>query len=208
MPSFSEFLFGKKDKLKKVPTGTPQQQQFHGNILNQLMQMQQQGGGYNNAQNYYNSLLQPGNEAYQNFAAPYLQNFEEQILPGIAEQYAGKGALSSSAFGQSLGAAGAGLQSQLARLFAELQSQAAGAQTNQFNQLGQFGLNYQPFAYENKQGSGGLLGPLATGAATAFGGPLAGLAAGGIASLFKKKPQTASPLTNTYDALFRSGALT
>lgn len=185
-----EFLLGSPDKLKKIATGTPEQQALHSNILQNAMGMGQQGGGYQNAQNYYNSLLQPGNDAYNNFAAPYLNQFNEQTLPGIAERFAGSGALSSSGFGQALGGAGAGLQSQLAQLFAQLQSQAAGQQTNQYNQLASQGLNYQPFQYQQQAGHQGVLGPALTGLASATLGPLGGAGAnalmGGISNLFKK----------------------
>lgn len=184
MPSFSDWLFGSPDKLKKVATGTPEQQGFHGDILGQLKQMLQPGGGYNQAQDYYKNLLQPGQEGFNQFAEPYMQHFQENVLPGIAEKFAGAGALSSSGFGQALGGAASGLQGQLAQLFSQLQQQSAGAQTNQFNQLGNTGLNYQPFAYQNQQGSGGFLGPLATGFGSALAGPLGGAAAGGISSLF------------------------
>lgn len=187
MPSFSDFLFGSPDTLQKIPTGTKQQEGLHNNILSQAMGMSQ--GGYQQAQDYYNSLFGQGNQAYQNFAAPYMNQFEEQMLPQIAERFAGAGALSSSGFGQALGGAGAGLQSQLAQLFAQLQSQAAGAQTQQYNQLAQTGLNYQPFAYQQKQGSGGMLAPLLGGIGTAMGGPIgAALGSGiggGISNLFK-----------------------
>lgn len=189
MPSFSDWLFGSPDKLKKVATGTKEQQQLHSGMLQQAMGLAQPGGGYDLAQQYYNSLLQPGSDAFQNFAAPLMSQFEEQILPQIAERFAGAGALSSSGFGQALGGAGAGLQSQLAQLFAQLQAQAAGQQTNQYNQLSQAGLNYQPFAYQQKQGSAGMLGPLAVGLGTALGGPLGGALAGGISSLFKPKQE-------------------
>jgi hypothetical protein len=183
MASFSDWLFGSKDKLTQVPTVTKEQQALHNNILAQAMGLS--SGGYQQAQNYYNSLLEPGNQAYQNFTAPFINQFQEQTLPQIAERFAGAGALSSSGFGQALGGAASGFQSQLAQLFALLQSQAAGAQTNQYNQLAQTGLNYQPFAYNRQQGHGGILGPLSIGAANAFGSPF-GMAAGGIANLFKK----------------------
>src|ERR1700679_743115 len=152
MPSFSDFLFGSPDKLKKVATGTNAQRGLHNNILSQAMNLSQ-GGGYDQAQQYYNSLLQPGSDAFQNFLAPFMQQFEEQILPQIAERFAGAGALSSSGFGQALGGASAGLQSQLAQLFSQLQSQAAGQQYSQFNQLSQTGLNHKPFDYTKNKGS-------------------------------------------------------
>jgi hypothetical protein len=184
MAGLFDFIFGSKDKLKKIPTGTPEQQQAHNNILQQLMQMQQPGGGYNQAQDYFSNLL--GGQGYQDFSEPYLQQFHEQILPRIAEQYAGKGALSSSGFGQALGGAASGLEAQLAQLFSGLQGQAAQSQLGQFNQLANTGLGYQPFAYNNQQGNSGVLGPLATGLGAGFAGPLGGLAASGISSLFKR----------------------
>lgn len=188
MPSFSDFLFGSPDKLKKVDTGTKEQQALHGDILGQLKQMMQPGGGYNQAQGYLNSFLQPGNQGFEQFADPYMQNFQEQVLPGISERFAGAGALSSSGFGQAIGGAASGLQGQLAQLFSQLQQQSAQSQLGQFNQMSQQGLNYQPFAYQQKQGSAGFLGPLATGLGTALAGPLGGAMAGGISSLFSKGP--------------------
>lgn len=157
MPGLSEFLFGKKDKLKKLSTMNPQQEHLLSSLLSQLTGMQGQGGSYNQAQKYYQNLLEPGSEGFENFSSPYLQQFKEQILPQIAERFAGASALSSSGFGQALGGASAGLQSQLAQLFSSLQSQAAGSVTNQFNQLSNFGLSAQPFAYQNKKGNMGFL---------------------------------------------------
>lgn len=190
MPKFSEWLFGSPDKLKKVATGTKEQQGLHNSILGQAMGMQGAGGGYDLAQNYFNNFLGDNQQqAFDQFSQPYLQQFQEQMLPQIAERFAGMGALSSSGFGQSLGGAASGLQSQLAQLFSQLQSQAAGQQYNQYNQLSQTGLNYQPFAYQQKQGSGGMLAPLLGGIGTAMGGPIGAALGqgigGGISSLFK-----------------------
>lgn len=190
MPKFSEWLFGSPDKLKKVATGTKEQQALHNSILGQAMGMQGTGGGYDLAQNYFNNFLgENQQQAYDQFSQPYLQQFNEQILPQIAERFAGAGALSSSGFGQALGGAASGLQSQLAQLFSWLQSQAAAQQYNQYNQLSQTGLNYQPFAYQKKQGSGGFLAPLLGGISTAMGGPIGAALGqgigGGIRSLFK-----------------------
>lgn len=186
MPKFMEWLTGGKDKIKKSPAGTPQQQQFHGDIMSQLQQMLQPGGNYNLAQQYNQNLLSNGPEAFQQFSQPYLQQFQEQLLPQIAERFAGAGALSSSGFGQALGGAASGLQSQLAQLFSSMQQQAAQGEYGQFNNLSQQGLNYQPYNYTQQKGSQGMLGPLATSFASAFGGPLAGMAANGIQSLFKQ----------------------
>lgn len=191
MGGFSEWLFGKPDKLKKIATGTKEQQALHNSILAQAMGMSQ-GGGYDLANQYFNNFL-GGNqqEAFNQFSQPYLQQFEEQMLPQIAERFAGAGALSSSGFGQSLGGAASDLQSQLAQLFSQLQSQAAQQQYGQYNQLAQTGLNYQPFAYNKQAGSTGFLAPLLGGVATAMGGPIGGAIGGaiggGISNLFKPK---------------------
>jgi hypothetical protein len=174
----------KNDKLKTVPTGTKEQEALHNSILAQAMGMSQGGGGYDLANQYYNNLLGDNQQqAFDEFSAPYLQQFQEQMLPQIAERFAGVGALSSSGFGQALGGASAGLQSQLAQLFSSLQSQAAGKQYGQYNQLAQFGLGHEPFAYTKNKGSMGFGGPFAAGVSENMEGIL-----NGIMSLFKKKP--------------------
>ena len=118
-----------------------------------------------------------------------MQQFEEQMLPQIAERFAGGGALSSSGFGQALGGAASGLQSQLAQLFSQLQGQAAQQQYGQYNQLAQTGLNHQQFAYNKQQGSGGFLAPILGGIGTAMGSPIGAALGqgigGGISNLFK-----------------------
>lgn len=187
MPSFGDFLFGSPDKMKKLDTGTKQQMQFGGkDLISLLQQMMQGGGGLNLANQYDQSLLGQGPEAFNQFSSPYLKQFEEQMLPGIAERFAGGGALSSSGFGQAVGGAAAGLQSQLAQLFSQLQGQAAQRQQGEFQGLSGLGLNYSPFAYQQQQGSGGMLAPLLGGIGTAIGGPLGGAIGGGIGSLFKQ----------------------
>jgi hypothetical protein len=190
MASFGEFLFGSPDKLNKIATGTRQQEGLHNNILSQAMGLSGNGGGYDLAQQHFNNLLGSNQQdAFNQFSSPYLQQFQEQLLPQIAERFAGQGALSSSGFGQALGGAASGLQSQLAQLFSSLQQQAAGQQYNQFNQLSNTGLNYQPFAYQQQQGSGGFLAPLLSGIGGAAGGPIGAALGqgigGGISSLFK-----------------------
>lgn len=200
MAGFREWLFGSNDKLKKVPSGTPQQEGLHNNILAQAMGMGQQGGGYDLANQYFNNLLGDNQQqAFDQFSQPYMQQFQEQILPRIAEQFAGAGALSSSGFGQSLGGAASGLQGQLANLFSQLQNQAAQQQYGQYNQLAQTGLNYSPFQYVQKQGSQGFLGN----ALGSLGGsmfPLLGNAlgqgiGGGISSLFKSRSPQGGGIT-------------
>lgn len=187
MADLMDFVFGSSDKMQKLDTGTKQQQQFGGQDLISLLQrMMQQGGGLDLANQYDQSLLGQGPEAFNQFSAPYLQQFQEQMLPQIAERFAGAGALSSSGFGQAIGAGASNLQAQLAQLFSNLQAGAAGRQQGQFQNLSQTGLNYQPFAYEKQAGNQGLLGTVGAGLLSATAGPLGGMAAQGISNLFKR----------------------
>jgi hypothetical protein len=178
MASVWDWLFGSENKLEKKPTGMPEQGQFGQQLIQWLQQMQGQGGGFNAANQYDQNLLQGGQEGFNNFAQPYNQQFEQKILPGIAEKYAGAGALSSSGFGQAIGGAASDFQSQLAQLFSSLQGQAAQRQQGQFANLSQLGLGYSPFAYHEKQGLPGLVpgavNSFAKGAGNAIGSSLFG----------------------------------
>lgn len=167
MPGLNEWFFGSSPSLSKKDTGTQFQQQFGGMDLIQMLQQMMQSGGLQQANQYDQSLLKNPQQAFEQFSQPYLQQFEEQMLPQIAERFAGSGALSSSGFGQALGGASAGLQSNLAQLFSQLQNQAAGRQQNQFSNLSQIGLGYSPFAYHEKQGTTGFLAPFLTAVASA-----------------------------------------
>jgi hypothetical protein len=185
-----KWLFGRGPKLKQIPTGTEGQQQFGEELIQNLMNMLQGGGaygqaqqGFGQAQDYLSGLLGPG--AFEQFAQPYNQQFEQQVMPRIAERFAGfgntSGALSSSGFAQALAGGASDFQSKLAQLFTQLQQNAAGqlsqnyGTTGQlFNQQAQIGLGYEPFAYYQQPGSQGnlatLLAALAKAGAGAAGG--------------------------------------
>ena len=171
MPGFSDFLFGSSGGIKKKQIYTPQQMSFLNNLLSSLTQGGGEGGNF---LDYYNQLLGGGEQSdFERFAEPYRQEFQNQIIPQLAERFAGgyghggmSGALSSSGFGQSLGAAGGQLQSQLAALYAGLRQHAAGQMTG----LAGAGLGAQPNALIQKQASPGFLPTLAGSAFSAFTG--------------------------------------
>jgi len=163
---------GEKDSTKKLPTKTPEQM----NVLNLLLKMISEGGlaqGQGEALEYLRNILAGDEEAFNRFSAPYMRQFEEQTVPGIAERFAGKGALGSSGFGQALSSAGAGLQEKLAALKAGLQQGAAKDLMSQYQNLTNIGLSQQPYGYQHTQGSPGL-------GTTA----LSGLASAGFPGLF------------------------
>lgn len=79
---------------------------------------------YQSGEKYLQGLLSGDSEAYQAFEAPALRQFREEIMPEIAEKYAGVGAGGSSAFGLAATHAGGALEEQLASMREGLRVQA------------------------------------------------------------------------------------
>lgn len=174
-------LFGSKDKLKKIPAMTPEQEDFLRNILGLLGGEGGLGAGFGESTDYLRQLLDPNSEAVAQFTKPYEQQFEQETIPMLAERFAGAGGgmgggLSSSGFGQSLGAAGSNLQTQLAALKAGLGQQAAGQLMGMYGNLAGLGLGAKPYGYAKTGGGTGLLGGWA-------GAGFPGL--GGLGSIWK-----------------------
>lgn len=120
----------------------------------------QQSPLFQEGSSFLQNLLSGKPEATAAFEAPYLRQFQEQIVPGLAERFSGlgAGAQSSSAFSQALGAAGAGLSENLASLRGQLQlgalPQALGyAQqpVSNFQGLSQLGLGTNTKAFTPRQ---------------------------------------------------------
>lgn len=154
---------GQYDKMKKFDTMSKEQK----GLLNQLYQMLgmegQLGQGYQGALGLQQQLMDPSSEAVQQFAQPYMDQFNQQTVPGLAERFAGMGGmgggLSSSGFGQSLSAAGGNLQNQLAALKAGLGQQAAQSLMGQYGNMTGTALGTPTFGYQqpNPSGYGGFL---------------------------------------------------
>lgn len=152
-PKGRETLFG--SGMKKVPTMTKEQEALLSQMMQMLDPQGQLGQGNQNALKYQQQLMDPSSEAVRQFSQPYMNEFEQQTVPGLAERFAGMGAmgggLSSSGFGQSLGAAGGNLQAQLAQLKAGLGQQAAQSLMGQYGQMSGQALGAQPFGYAKPQ---------------------------------------------------------
>lgn len=169
------YLSSAPDEYKQISTKTPEQQQALSQMLRTLGQMGSPEGGYGRAQNYLSSILSGDPDTLNQFAAPYLQQFEQQIVPRLASRFAGiggahgGGAIGSSGFAQALGGAGAGLQAQLAGLHANLQRVAASDLMGQYNTLASLGLGQQPFENIYERGTTGIGGGLASGLSEGLG---------------------------------------
>jgi hypothetical protein len=157
-------IFGKSPKQKQVPTMTPEQQKLLGQLMQFLQPEGGLGAGFGESTDFLRDLMDPSSEAVERFADPYMRQFEQETVPGLAERFAGAGAmgggLQSSGFGQSLSAAGGNLQSQLAALKSQLGQQAAGQLMGQYGSMLGQGLGARPFGYTYNQGSPGLALPL------------------------------------------------
>lgn len=191
------FLFGKPEKMQKVSSLTKPQRGYQNAILGQLQQMLQGGGAnisqnplYQQGSNYLQNLLSGSPQSTAAFEAPAMRQFNEEIIPGIAERFSGlgAGAQSSSAFQQALGQAGAGLSERLQALRSGLQfggaQQALGyAQQPVSNLAGLSGFGLQP-SFQNllRPQTHGLLGGLLGGASSGIG------QAGGMAMMSKLLP--------------------
>lgn len=172
MPKFGEWLFGSDAKLKKKQAYTDEQMNFFNQLLGSLGG--QGGGGF---LDYYSKLLggEGGQGDFENFAAPYRQQFENETIPMLAERFAGAGggmggALSSSGFGQSLSSAGSNFNAQLAQLFASLRQNAAGQMAGLAGQA----LGAQPYVFTQQQANPGAASYLGGAAMGAMGQGLRG----------------------------------
>jgi hypothetical protein len=199
--SFKDSLMGTKGKFEQFQTLTPQQKQLFSQLIGGL------GGQTGQGMDLLSMLMGGDQQFLEQMQAPALRQFNEQIIPGIAERFtgAGAGAQGSSAFTQALGGAGADLTERLAgqRAGMGMQAQQSGLQ-GLLHMLGlaqqpQFGTAYQP----GQQGAlGGLFGGLGQGLGMMGGGALGGIGSL-FGSLFKKQGQGqagagASPGYNYY----------
>lgn len=120
-----------------ISTFAPQQQQAFSQLLSMLNGLGGQGT------QYWQELLSGSPEAFERFEAPYRRQFNEQIVPGIAERFAGVGGLSSSGFQQALGRASTDLSERLASLREGMRSQVPGQAMSGLQNL--LGMNTQAF---------------------------------------------------------------
>lgn len=131
-------------------------------VLNQLINASQNpgaGGAFGQSADYYRNLLSDNPEDFQAFAAPEMRRFNEDIIPGLAEQFAGMGSggLQSSGFRNAAVNAGTDLSERLGAIRASLRQQGV---------QGLFGIGQQAVS---PQYTGNLYRPPAEGGFNSFG---------------------------------------
>jgi hypothetical protein len=164
---------GSKGKMKKVSNYNAQQEQGSQDYWNNPIQNTPLYGA---GSDYLQRILSNDPELMAQFEAPYMQNFEQNIAPGIAERFGGMGtgggAMSSSGLNNSLAQAGRGLQSDLAAMRAQLgmtaTQTALGYAQQPYNNINS-GLQQRPFENYYVPPTNGVSQPFLQGAGNAFG---------------------------------------
>lgn len=177
---FSKLFKGTPAKVKNVSTLRREQEPLYQQGVNAAMD-KGAGGAFGESADYFRNLLSDDSADFNAFAAPQMRQFNEEIIPGLSEQFAGMGAggLSSSGFQNASINAGTDLSERLGQIRANLRHSGAQGLQN----AGKIGLqNYsQPMTVQ--EGSPGLFAQAAPAIGTAIGsfaGP-AGAAVGGAA---------------------------
>ena len=156
-----DFFTGSPGKFEQVSNLTPEQLR---------LEKQRRGaasGAFGQAGDYWRDILSNNPAAFAAFEAPEQRRFQEQIIPDLAEQFAGMGAggLSSSGFRNAAVGAGRDLSERLAAMRAGLRESAA---SNLYN-LGQAALTPHAQYQQTQAPTQGLLPAFASGIGSGLG---------------------------------------
>lgn len=174
--ALGEFFLGSPGTFQQVPTLSPAQQTLQEQTLQQLSPLLQQ-------------LAQPLDSSA--LLSERIRQFETQTIPALAERFTagfGSSPYLSSGFRGALGAAGAGLQSQLGALEAQTQLQDVGRRQQLAGLLANLGMA-PSFDVAFQPGARGFLGgaaqtlPSLIPTAASFLAPGLGLGTGGLRSM-------------------------
>lgn len=204
----SNFFLGTPETRENVSNLLPEQQQLFQQLMKALSQ-QGAGGAFGTSADYYRNLLSDDSSSFDAFANPMLRQYREQVVPDLAEQFAGMGAggLSSSGFQNAALQSGVDLTERLAQMRANLRQNAAQ------NLQGLAGMGLQPYSQmmTTQPGTTGFLPTVASAAGTALGaylgGPAGAAAGNGIGNFlgnsFRGSSQNAvASQTSPYQSSF------
>lgn len=178
-----DFLGGTPEKRENVSTLRPEQEALYNQLINAGMGPGA-GGAMGDSADYYRNLLSDDSADYNAFATPAMRQYNEDIIPGLSEQFAGMGSggLSSSGFRNAQVQGATDLSERLGQIRANLRQ--AGAQGLQ--NIGNLGLQNFSQNMVTEQGSPGFLSSFApaigSGIGYAVGGPVGGAIGGGMGS--------------------------
>lgn len=191
--SIGRFLTGTPERRENVSTLRPEQEGLYNQMI-QAAQNKGAGGAFGQAADYYRNLLSDDSADFNAFAAPQLRQYNEDIVPGISEQFAGMGAggLSSSGFRNAQMQGATDLAERLGSIRANLRQ--AGAQGLQ--NIGQMGLQNYSQNMVTQPGTEGLL----PAAAQAFGSGITSGVSGAVQNWFGGRGGRVAGQTGPYGA--------
>jgi hypothetical protein len=160
------FLLGTPETRENVSTLRPEQEGLYQQSVNAGMNPGA-GGSFGSAADYYRDLLSNDSQTMNQLSQPEMRRFNEDIIPGLSEQFAGMGSggLSSSGFRNAAVNAGTDLSERLGAIRAQLRSQGAQGLTN----IGQIGLGNYSQNMVTEPGTEGFLAPISKAAGQAIG---------------------------------------
>lgn len=190
---FSKLFFGSPEKHKRVSTLTDEQQPLLQQLIDAI-QGSGAGGAFGSSADYWRMILDDNPELMDQFMAPEMRKFNEQIIPGLSEQFAGMGSggLSSSGFRNSAVQAGTDLQERLAAMRANLKNQAASGLLG----MGQMGLGNYSQDVMTQAGTQGLIPGLSNAFGQGFGSQLGKMAGDWTGNWAASKFGQSSPYGN------------
>lgn len=184
----NKLLGGSNAIRENVSTLRPEQEPLFQQLQNAAMN-RGAGGSFGDSADYYRNLLSDNSEDYKAFSRPQIRQFNEEIIPGLSEQFAGMGSggLSSSGFRNAAVNAGTDLSERLGAIRASLRHSGAQGLTN----IGQLGLGNYSQNMETQGASNGFLSDFAPTAGNLF--------AQSAGDWFKSKPEPqAAPGVNSF----------
>lgn len=205
--SLGNFLFGSSPKMKQRSRLSEEQLPLYNQMLAAIAGPGA-GGAFGSAADYYRQLLSPDSQTAQAMFSPEMRKFQEETIPGLAEQFAGMGSgnLSSSGFRNAAVNAGADLQERLGAIRAQLQQQGAMGLMG----LGQMGVSPQYTENYATAGQPGFFASMAPGVGAGIGmglGAPAGAAfSSALQNLFNRKGNITPGTTSPYGGSLARGA--
>lgn len=183
--SLGNFFTGTPEKRENVSTLRPEQEGLYNQLVN-AGKGAGAGGAFGQSSDYYRNLLSDNPADLEAYTRPAMRQYNEDIIPGISEQFAGMGSggLSSSGFRNAQVQGGVDLAERIGQIRANLRQAGAAGLAN----IGQMGLNNYSQNMVTQPGTEGFLsqiGPAAGTAAGAFlGGPGGAMLGNKLGSMF------------------------
>jgi hypothetical protein len=177
--SIGNFFTGTPEKRENVSTLRPEQEGLYNQLQGAGMQ-RGAGGAFGTSADYYRDLMGNNSQDFNNFAAPQMRQYSQDIMPGISEQFAGMGSggLSSSGFQNAQIQGATDLSERLGAIRAQLRQQGAQGLQN----IGQQGLGQYSQNMTTQPGSEGFLSQIAPAIGQGIGFGLGG-SGGGLSQM-------------------------